>query len=451
MIIKTSNETSLYSLCGFKGSSKLIKFEKAMIETKFNSVEYMPIICVNFIKNSSNDIFLFLSTSEGTKLIKFSNDFKFTTNTNMQLGDINLNDKTINIKQFDNEGGNIYAHIISRSLRIYNKDFTLRSQIDFNESVILFGQSFVYLGKIYFCIYLNNGFFAIYSNHNNRFKEECLFKFPFNVSSFDFILQNELNRLFLVICTYDNRIDIYKYDLSNNEFKYSSLLNLTNNEKTEIIPECVKIFNNFVCISTRTGEFCIFYLNKNQGEISIQELIYSYAVPGEKDVLYISDIIYSDKNTYIINLHNRLQVFMLEVKVDEMKNIKINRFKYLLKDEFSDSFKKNSINFFKNFTIFNGLNLTIYQNRDIIYLSNFSKPMNNTLTCDLINKFLSNQLARRVITYDQLSLIVLIETYEGNSNFPAFNSLYAYSTDNLINSDITNALYNMAEERIKIN
>lgn len=453
-----NTESGIYSICGFKGSSKLIKLEKALHETRLETIDnlYMNFSNLKLIENKNKNNLVFLTCSNNTQIMKFTNQMQFLNLGIPQLE--NLNEKTLDIYKFPLE--DIFVQILENSILLYEFDSDLSNLLKFrkidlkenNEKIIL-GRSFTFNNEIYSIAYLTSGQLCLlhFDFNSNSFLLDTKVNFSFDISCFDFILQEEMNKIFLIFCTYNNRIEIYNFFFENKEFTYVTNLNLENNEKTEIIPECIKIFKNkIVCISTRSGEFILFSLLNIQGEYCIQQYLTSIRME-DSSVLTITDIHesnFTSDNIFEVYLHNAKCGYLLEVKLpsdaNDPKGVRIQKFKYLIK-EVSMSNNYN-LNFLSNFITSTGVIVSLYQiNDNKLYLSHFSKPLNSNYISDELIEFSSNQLARKVLSYDEKTLAILVENYEFESTNLLNNTIVIYSK---LTKEVNKVLI---DENIKIN
>jgi hypothetical protein len=452
-----NNENVIYSLCGFKGNSKLIKLEKALHETKLETMENINMNCSNIkiIENKNKNNLVFLTSSNKTQIMKFTNSMQFLNLGIPQLE--NLNEKTVDVFKFLLV--DIFVQILENSIILYELDSDLSTLMKFhkidlkeNEEKIILGRSFTFNNEIYSLVYLTTGQLCLlhFDFNTNSFILDTKINFSFEISCFDFILQEEMNKIFLIFCTYNNRIEMYNFSFNTKEFIFASNLNLENNEKTDIIPESLKIFKKIVCISTRSGEFILFSLMNNQGELCIQQFLTSIRME-DPSVLTITDILENNchENIFEVYLHNAKCGYLLEVKIpsdsflNDPKGLTIQRFKYIIK-EVSLSLS-NNLNFLKNFKTSTGVLVTLYQVNDKLYLSHFSKPLNSNYIADELIDFSSNQLARKIISYDERTLVLLVENYEFESTNLINNTILIYSKDS---KEVRKILI---DEKIKIN
>jgi len=453
-LAKTNMENRLFAICGFKGTSNLIEFQKALQETKIQTFKYTPIEKIFYIENKkTKEKILFLSGAEGTQILKFDSkaNLKFSDNISLNKACISQ-EKTISLTHYHLEENSFASHICENSIRVLQFDSETHTNIknffrfDFSQHKVILASSFIVNGMIFFNLYFNNNFFAIYhfdlKEESHNFIQDCIYKFPFNVSCFDFVVSIDCDNILFIVCTYNNRIELYNYTISTKSFMFCSFLDLVNDSKTEIIAESIKIYDKFVFISTRMGEFCMFLLNENieTGTATIH-FITTVNLSEEKSVLSISDVNYSGKDNSIrVNLNNTSQAYLLHLKFpnNEIKNLKINKIKYLIKNE-TDFGNKNSnnLNVFSTMIIPSGLELVLYQNYDTISISYFTRSVSDTLIPDTIKSFNSNQLARRMIPFDDKNLIVLVESHDEEDKLN--NMIYIYDIlnnyENCINLD----------------
>lgn len=440
----TKNENAIYTLNGFRGNSKLMRLERALMETRIYSFEYPQARQAYVVSDSSGNNMVFLSVGENTHILRLTNSHQFET---IDASESEMNQPTVNVFKYPNE--DIFAQITSNSIRLCkftNEKMQVTSKLDFTNQTIILGSCFYRSGNntIYFCLYFNTGHLAIYyfDAVNFNFIQDSLFPLPSNISCFDIVLNAD--KVFLILCTYENRIDVYNYEINSKTFNPSSFLNLTNDENSQIIAESVRVFCDYLLISTRSGEFVLFKLVNTDDGLMIHFMT-SYTVPGERDTLVISDIKQSEKEdnstSISVVLLNSTQIIRLDLCIDNY-NVKKTKFKLLIKSE-NEGFNC----FMKNLATQNGTEITLYQVGNKINISNFAKPSNNTLIPDVVKEFEANQLGRRAVNFDDNSFIMLVEDYaEGRV---INNSLHIHHHEE--SKSHLNGCKLLLEEKIKIN
>lgn len=427
-LMKTNNENVVYALTGLKGNSRLIKLEKGLNESIISSFDFHPVEDVfPFESYDGINHLLFLTAVGKTQILKLNTRKELILSE--YINDVNfsqIDEKTINIFKVPIQSENKLSIVTDYSIRLYHFDEKLdnilnKFSYEFknqNRKIIL-ANSFIFSNILYYSLYFNNNMFSIYyfDNNTSSFIEDCSFKFQENpnengnsfisnnVSCFDFYYLE--NSVVYIFSTYASKIEYYLYDFCKRTLEFKNFFYL-NNDNIPLVSESIKIVENkYLFTTTRTGEFCIFYIDN----FNLNSLGFIALPHNEKESLKISNFSFSkNKESLNVNLYNSSNVYLYEFYLNTNR---INKLKYLIKNQ--NSFNTfNSINFFKNiplgFSYGKNFEISFYQNYDKMFISFFSKQLDNTLVPDEVIEFKKNQFARKMLSYDDDNLIIVLET-----------------------------------------
>jgi hypothetical protein len=437
-LVQEGNVNRIYAISGFKGNSKLIKLEKGLYETRLNSFSYESVENIEVIEVSDCQ-FIFLSTYQNTHILRIKFENGLTNVENWNSLETIQNSKTLKFNKHVINSENLFTHISENSLAILNFSTSAVSEIKASiifENNIVLGNSFVHNGLIYFIVYINSIELEIhqYDPTTSLLNKVSSYKLSDDICCFDFFLTN--SKLILVLCTFTGKVETYIYDFTDQQFTFASNVILENNDDNQISPESINILlNKDIFVSTKEGYFCYFELND---DMTIK-FIGPMKVSDDKEVLTISNS-FIDSGNKIIQLYNSKNVYQLEFAQGLSDNLHIKKFKYIIKS----SIAENRINFFKDIRLSNNTVLSIYQNHNTINLSTFTKPIDGNMVTDEIKLFNYNQLARRMLKYNDDLVVILVEKYDGNSLTNNMLMLY-----NLKTGQENVAI--LEEDRVKVN
>jgi len=462
------DSTKVFALCGERGKSKLILYEKALKEIRLSNFTYNQIRQAILVENKSdNDKVFFVNTFHDSIAFYFGVKNGQIDFYELNLKEFSLNnssgeiEKTLNafylndnktILHFTNQRINAFsivkddksnskklALIETISLKGNNKaqlkiliglnEYITRISTEDSDANILsikhINSSF-HNDCIFIVIILSNFKISILRSDLNdstiMILEENTIDYYTTVSAFDIALSNKT--LLIITGTYDNKLEILNYDSSSKEF-YKKNECLLEAENSNIVPESIKIANDnqIVFVSTRIGKFAIFSLDEINSSLNF--LASFNPKSDEIEPLTISDCQIKGKNNYELTLYSNNNSYLLELKFsDDGKNMTSKLNKYLVESKiYEDSVNdnkiicenygiKNIINFFLNINLTNKENqentqISIYQNNNLVCFSHFQRVIENSLLINNLKLYEKKALAKKMIALNDSNLCIL--------------------------------------------
>ncbi len=482
ILLKSNNDnlhsSKVYAICGERGKSKLIYYERALKEIRLANFEYNQIkdailaqssngkecvlffntymLCKAFyfgIKNSQIEFYdltsnrgaIWLSEEETLDAFYLQDNktiLQITTNGIYAFGLIqeNLNSSNKQLNLIDSiilreKGQKI--NILSDSITNFKKLFLEENDISIVNLKHIYSEKH---NKIFMILIISNFKICILSCENNcnnlNLKEETIIDHFTTVSAFDITIDND--NLLIITGTYDNKLEILKYEILNKQlFKKNECI--LESENSDIVPESIKIAknNSMVFISTRIGKFAIFSLESFNCNLNFLGSFYPNG--NEIEPLIISDCIVKENNNYEFTLYSNNNSYLLEINFSEdCKNMNSKLSKYLVEkkiieqninisiNKYENICLKNYINFFLNINLINNNNnnnfnnnqtqISIYQNNNLICFSHFQKVVENTLLINKIKDYEKNFLAKKIIEINFSNICILYNKLDRNKN-----------------------------------
>ncbi len=463
------DSAKVFAVCGERGNSKLVQYEKALKEIRLTSFDYNEIRGAFLAENAcGSEKVLFFNTFYGTKAfyygvengqIKFyelklkdedNNNCNAESNNVIGDGEVEktldafyLNDHRM-IIHFTNKKINIFSLLSSSNdmnnnenklalietvslkgnndakLKILNSmnDYLMKMSIEDSEAHILAMKN-INSSKdncIFIALMLSNFKVSIlkadFYNDAHRIQHEITIDYYTTVSAFDITLSNDC--LLIITGTYDNKLEILNYDFSKKQFHKINEC-LLEAENSDIVPESIKIAadNQLVFVSTRIGKFAIFSLD--QLNSSLNFLGSFNPKSDEIEPLSISDCRIKANNNYELTLYSNNNAYLLELKFsDDWRNMTSKLNKYLVEKKMDiDCIKNNKVNnknesnFCANFGLKNCINFFLNLN-----LANIENEENTAISIYQNNSLVCISHFQKV--HEHSLLINTVKLYENN-------------------------------------
>lgn len=463
--------TKVFAVCGERGKSKIIQYEKALKEIRLTNFAYNQIRQIFLAENKNKDVrILFVNTFSETT--SFYLGFE---NGQINFYDLNLKDyplingseeieKTLDafflnddktIIHFTNQRINAFSLIldnktnikkleliettmlkanknIDKNLNIFKnfQEFLMKISIEDSDATIISMKhlsSFYHNDSIFIVLLMSNFKISVFRSdiYNSIISivEENTIDYFTTVSSFDITISK--NYLSIITGTYDSKLEIINYDCTEKDLikKNECLLEA---ENSNIVPESIKISedNKLVYVSTRIGKFAIFSFDELNSNL---HFLGSFNPKSDEiEPLIISDCQIKENDNYTLTLFSNNNSYLLELNFsNDMKNMNSKLSKYLVETKSNEESireniishenygLKNCINFFLNINLFNleinenKTQISIYQNNNLICVSHFQKVNENSLLINNVKLYEKNVLAKRIIALNNTNLCIL--------------------------------------------
>ena len=416
-------KTKIYSLCGIKGESRLIRYVDGFIEDKIfetNINEEMSKII--FIENP-----VYGKVNKNLELRLFLTSSFFTSN----LYIISPNFKMNKIKEFNIQGLGIYPsnkslneyYIILKN-EIFSLTFTNADYSNFeedkificNEGIQIISHSiFSLYNGIYMIIYLSSRILKIIELTSK--KEIYEIKIPDNIEISVLNNINLNNNVAILIGNYNGSLDILYYDINENKIdldkKISNVFSIDDNNENSIVPETIKVVDKYIFISTRTGEFCSFIYNDNEENKNLITVV-ADKISNNKIPLYISNIEIDDNNNYFysVDFYNIENAYNFKINFTP-KNEACHKSTYIIK-------KNNNID--NQLIYFNKISkyVYLYQTKGKISFSTFyiyNSPSQykkniisqNNIVIDTVYNFNKDEKGVKIISFENNQILVITD------------------------------------------
>ena len=417
-------KTKIYSLCGIKGESRLIRYVDGFIEDK--------IFETNINEDMSKIIFIenpvYGKVNKNIELRLFLTSSFYSSN----LYIISPNFKMNKIKEFNIQGLGIYPSIKNSNeyyIILKNEIFSITftnadySNIEeekifiFNEGIQIISHSiFSLYNGIYMIIYLSSRILKIIELTSK--KEIYEIKIPDNI---EISVLNNINlnnsNVAILIGNYNGRLDILYYDINENKIdldkKISNVFSFDDNNENSIVPETIKVVDKYIFISTRTGEFCSFIYNDNEENKNLITVVFDN-ISNNKIPLYISNIEIDDNNNffYSVDFYNIENAYNFKINFTP-KNEACHKSSYIIK-------KNNNID--NQLICFNKISkyVYLYQTKGKISFSTFNiynSPSQykkniitqNNIVIDTVYNFNKDEKGVKIISFENDQILVITD------------------------------------------
>ncbi len=424
----------IYSLCGIKGESRLIRYvdgfiENQLFETNINEEMSKIIFSENPVYGKINN---------NTELRLFLTSSFFSSN----LYIISPNFKINKIKEYNTQGLGIYPSnknldeyfIILKNeincIKFINANYSIIEENQLfnfqNGTQIISHSIFSFNDLIYMTLYLSSRKLKIIELENKKEINEIDIPYSIEISVINNIVLNN-NSIAILIGNYKGSLDILYYDIKENIInlskKVSNVFSIDDNNENSIVPETIKVVEKYIFISTRTGEFCSFIFNEDNEENKNLITVVAEKISFEKIPLYISNIEMENDNNYYysVDFFNRYNAFNYKISFIPKKE-ECHKSTYIIKkncenDIFLICFHKISkyVYLYQTkgkiaFSTFNIYNSPSQYKKNII-------NQNNIVT-DTIYYFNKDEKGVKIISFENTQILIITDKL----NFYLFNT-----------------------------
>ena len=445
------DEYKIIALCGLQGESRLIKYSNIINEiVLFNQQIDLQIISIcfplyNFKQNYFSNIFI-TSSDIKSNLYSLSNHFKI--NHLFEFAS-----PALKIYPLLNNNSYIIVLKYGVGLIIFN-DSNIMNQFDMkqlyeskksedssNMVQILFSYYFLFKGKEYLVLYLNNTHMICFDINSSN----TLFDVELNelsqISALGAIAIERLNMIGFMFGNYLNhQIMIIYYDMEKNCFDKEKI------SKTEIkdssgssllTPDDILIYKYFIFITTHTGDFILFQFNDNDLVNPFKIIFNLENITKNKSSLKFSQIdFFQENNEFNIDFYSFKNGYNIKLIINNNDKIACNIINQLTKYKFNQKIESSLVNFQKIYSDSKNTKIHFYFKKNCLNFSYFQEQIyNNNLSIETMYNFHTNEKAIKILPITDHNGEILILT----------NNLKLY----LFNEDLNLILIKNIEEDVK--
>lgn len=423
-LIKTSDDCNeMFCACGLKGDSRLIKYIDGYKEEKLKQIA-LGVNISNIIFTENNHFNLFATSTLLTSSLYLLSD----------------NLSTRYLKDFDSKLLSICPLTENTFGLIFPKKIVIIDISDLSNNNII--DSIVYsdtkadILNVFYCqnanysiafLYMNSGEVQAYHFELNQTTTSMEIPLGVSISSLSAVSNFDMVRL---ICgTYQGNLQICDYNINTktfcNPWNNCKTYSLVVDESTCIVPELIKVIDQYVFATSRTGEICVFTYDAINLNDPLKIFLFS-KITREDIPLSIGSIWKDEKkdNIYYVDLYTFERAFCLVIDFNKNNHGNVcHKSSYVFIDE-----NQNLLSFQKLSS-----NVHVYHNQDKLSFSYF--PINSSLLLDNPTSsnmivetqfsFEKDEICRKLIRFGKNGLIGLTDK----------NKLYTFSSKNKLNQE----------------
>ena len=423
-LIKTSDDCNeMFCACGLKGDSRIIKYIDGYKEENLKQIA-LGVNISNIIFTESNHLNLFATTT--------------LLNSSLYLLSHNLSTKYL--KDYDSKllaicplTENTFGIIFPKKILVIDVSDLANNNIIDN---IVYSDTKADILNVFYCkninnslafLYMNSGEVQVYHFELNQITTSMEIPLGASISSLSAISNFDMIRL---ICgTYQGNLQICDYNINSktfcNPWNNCKTYSLVVDESTCIVPESIKVIDQYVFATSRTGEICVFTYDAVNMNDPLKIFLFSKLTRG--DIPLNIGSVWKDikkENIYYVDLYTFERAVCLIIDFNKNNNGNVcHKSSYVFADE-----KQNLLSFQKLFS-----NLHVYHNQDKLSFSYFpitsssllDNPISSNMIVETLFKFENEEICRKLIGFGKNGLIGLTDK----------NKLYTFSSNNKVHKE----------------